>query len=321
MGANSFYTEVLDEADVKVAFTKATRIAKFDKGHEGYTGSIAEKHDFVIVTNKVCSTYDASELADRLVNEQDPRIDDKWGPAGAIPIASDFRHETIWISRSTQRLSDHLSAADLLELVKPAAGLHRGETLVEARRVITSDREITVEATIRLAIAGKRSVRELTITLPGNVENRYHALREAVVTKLTKPGAAIEIQNISETATQRTTKIVTERSSGRATRYIVRGDSAHDSFEKGFETLPEARARLTEAVRADQERRKAAHFYVSHPNGYSVEAVVRAKDGRPFVAAHVATTSERITCRVVVVTGRVPAHAATGWVFFGMAPS
>ena len=321
MGANSFYTEVQGEPDVKAAFAKAKRDSQFERGHGGFTGEIAEKHDFVIVTTKVCSGHEASELADRLINEQDPRIDDKWGPAGAIPIVSDFRHETIRIKRPTSRLSDHLSAGNLLELAKPSLRLRRGETLVEARRVVTTDREISIDATIRLATAGKRAVRELTITLPGNVENRYQALREAVAAKLAKPGVALEIQSINETSTQRTSKVVTERSSGRSTRYIVRGDSAHDSFETGFETLPEARARLAEAVRVEQERQKDLRLYIARPNGYSVEAVIRAKDGRPFVAAHVATTSERITCQVVVVAGRVPVHEASGWVFFGMAPS
>jgi hypothetical protein len=313
MGANSFYTEVLDEPDVKAAFAKAGRDSRYEDGHGGYTGKIADKHDYVVITTKVCSSHEASELAEGLLGKQDPRIYDKWGPAGAIPVAADFRHETVQLRRPTSRLSDRLSATDLLELAKPSLRLHRGETLVEVRRVVTTDREITVDATIRLATAGKRSVRELTITLPGYVEKRYQALREAVAAKLAKPGAALEIQNINETATQRTSKVVTERSSGRSTRYIVRGDAAHDSFETGFETLPAARARLAEAVRVDQERQKSGGFYIGRPNGYSVEAVVRAKDGRPFAAAHVATTSEQVTCQVVVVTGRVPVHEASGW--------
>lgn len=64
-------------------FREAVQDACHYHGHGGYTGTIAEKHDFVLI-DAVDDANAARRLANKLVENEDPRIDDKWGPAGAI---------------------------------------------------------------------------------------------------------------------------------------------------------------------------------------------------------------------------------------------
>ena len=88
MGACDFYTRSKGSS-AKAAFANAVEEAQYESGHGGYTGTIAEKHSFVVVANGIMSRDEASALARKLVKECDERIDDKWGPAGAIQVASD----------------------------------------------------------------------------------------------------------------------------------------------------------------------------------------------------------------------------------------
>ena len=63
----------------------AVEQAAYDYGHAGYTGTIAEKNDYVIVSGKL-PLDEAEALADEMISDDDHRITDKWGPAGAIPL-------------------------------------------------------------------------------------------------------------------------------------------------------------------------------------------------------------------------------------------
>jgi len=69
------------------AFDAAVESAQHDYGHAGYTGTIAEKDEFVMVRDASAATQDdAKAFADKLMDDRDPRVDDKWGPAGCIKI-------------------------------------------------------------------------------------------------------------------------------------------------------------------------------------------------------------------------------------------
>ena len=50
----------------------------------GYTGTIAEKHNFNVIPLK--EGLEPREYADKLIDDCDPRIDDKWGPAGCFDL-------------------------------------------------------------------------------------------------------------------------------------------------------------------------------------------------------------------------------------------
>lgn len=84
MGSQSFvHTRfAFDGITAKQAFKEAQEEARYDYGHRGYTGTIAEKMKFVEMPMIEGKT--AEEAAWHYINEFDPRIDDKWGPAGCV---------------------------------------------------------------------------------------------------------------------------------------------------------------------------------------------------------------------------------------------
>jgi hypothetical protein len=88
MGAEQF-TTLAEGADPAAAFAEAVRRAEFEHGHGGYTGTIAEKGSFTVIDAAPRTREDALDLARRLLAGADPRVDDKWGPAGAVPLAAD----------------------------------------------------------------------------------------------------------------------------------------------------------------------------------------------------------------------------------------
>ena len=87
MGAEIFYHTVAGDT-VKAAFKNAVEEACHDYGHAGYTGTIAEKDSYIVID---CPDgIKPEQYADQLINEDDERIEDKWGPAGAIKIKDGY---------------------------------------------------------------------------------------------------------------------------------------------------------------------------------------------------------------------------------------
>lgn len=83
MGASTFISAAPGK-DVAEAFANARSDAAYWHGHGGYTGTIAEKDSYVLISPAAMPRDEAMELANRLLDEDDPRISDKWGPAGAV---------------------------------------------------------------------------------------------------------------------------------------------------------------------------------------------------------------------------------------------
>ena len=81
MGADTFMGRARGKT-ANEAFRSARAEALYECGHGGYTGTIAEKHSFVMIQLPVGK--DARQYADELIGNGDSRIDDKWGPAGCI---------------------------------------------------------------------------------------------------------------------------------------------------------------------------------------------------------------------------------------------
>lgn len=79
MGAQRFTVDARGRT-AKEAFDAAVEQAQHDYGHRGYTGTIAEKggDGFEMVT--VPAGRSPDDVV-RLLFEEDPRADDKWGPA------------------------------------------------------------------------------------------------------------------------------------------------------------------------------------------------------------------------------------------------
>jgi hypothetical protein len=70
------------------AFKTAKEEAYYEVGHGGYTGTIAEKDSYVMIDVPSKWQGREEEYAYHLMNEDDPRIADKWGPAGCILLES-----------------------------------------------------------------------------------------------------------------------------------------------------------------------------------------------------------------------------------------
>lgn len=83
MGACDFYCSAKGNS-AQEAFRNAVEDARYQYGHGGYTGSIAEKNSFVMIS--LPEGEEPGEYAQRLIGEGDSRVDDKWGPAGCISL-------------------------------------------------------------------------------------------------------------------------------------------------------------------------------------------------------------------------------------------
>lgn len=83
MGACDFFTKA-EGNDAKEAFMNAREEAAWESGHGGYTGTIAEKRDFVMVS--VPEGKSPMDYVNRMMDNNDPRINDKWGPAGCVKL-------------------------------------------------------------------------------------------------------------------------------------------------------------------------------------------------------------------------------------------
>jgi hypothetical protein len=86
VGSNTFICTAKG-ADASKAFAVARANALHEYGHRGYTGSIAEKRDYQVIP--LPDNTDPRGYAERLIEEDDPRISDKWGPAGCVRLSAD----------------------------------------------------------------------------------------------------------------------------------------------------------------------------------------------------------------------------------------
>lgn len=92
MGAQTF-CQVASGKTAQEAFRSAVDSAEYAYGHAGYTGTIAEKDDFI--TLPVSPERLAEIKADwRLeYSDEDPlwqKVNEKWGPAGCVQLDKDL---------------------------------------------------------------------------------------------------------------------------------------------------------------------------------------------------------------------------------------
>jgi hypothetical protein len=91
MGANSFF-ETSSTIDLNEAFAEVREHAQWEHGHGGYTGTIAEKDSVTKIADHLPDREAAMNMADDLLWASDPRVNDKWGPAGAIGYQDSGQH-------------------------------------------------------------------------------------------------------------------------------------------------------------------------------------------------------------------------------------
>ncbi len=88
MGAFSFENTVMNP-DVRKAFDHAHSEAQYQRGHGGYSGTIAEKPGYHILSRTPLA---GDELADFI--QKRTGDNDKWGPAFAVPLANVTKGKT-----------------------------------------------------------------------------------------------------------------------------------------------------------------------------------------------------------------------------------
>lgn len=86
MGAETFATRGKGKT-ARAAFDAARDQALYDHGHAGYSGTLAEKHSFVVIP--VPEGADPVLFAQQLIDDGDERINNKWGPAGCVALGND----------------------------------------------------------------------------------------------------------------------------------------------------------------------------------------------------------------------------------------
>lgn len=93
MGAQEFQIYAT-EATPKKAFKEAVEESLYSYGHDGYTGTIAEKSTFTMASLTIMSEAKARQLINATINTT---YGDKWGPAGCIQISSTNKHLNTYI--------------------------------------------------------------------------------------------------------------------------------------------------------------------------------------------------------------------------------
>ena len=83
MGADNFSVHASGK-NANDAFRSAVQDAQYEYGHGGYSGTIAEKHSFKMIA--LPEGKEPYDYADELIDKEDSRIDDKWGPAGCFDL-------------------------------------------------------------------------------------------------------------------------------------------------------------------------------------------------------------------------------------------
>lgn len=83
MGTIDFAT-ISNARGAKSAFNKAVKEARKIYGTGGYSGTIAEKDSFVMIPVPVGE--DPKKYANKLLDNDDSRIENKWGPAGCVKV-------------------------------------------------------------------------------------------------------------------------------------------------------------------------------------------------------------------------------------------
>jgi len=226
MGAETF-TELQHGTDAKQAFHEAVSDASYELGSGGYTGTIAEKSSFVVISDTPMWLDEAQRLAGKLLNADDPRISDKWGPAGAIAVCTPYRTVKCVVEGSPK--------SDWDALVAQAVRLNRGERLIgwTSGSAISTHAKVTrnVEAKVSRPAYGTEATDTVNLKLQGCFKNKWELdaeLRRLAEEKVAKKsGVTVLSSRILETTPK--TKIATTTGTKRLTRYIIctNGDSGH----------------------------------------------------------------------------------------------
>lgn len=308
MGSDRFI-QMQDGTDAKAAFIEAARQAAYEHGSGGYTGSLAEKGDFSIISRQPLWQRQAELVADRLLASDDVRISDKWGPAGALAVCKETYDQDVSVSGTPH--------SDWDALIAEAVTLRRGEMLAGSRLRCSDSQRFGGPETrmytvsVKKAGSGVRSSEELTLSIKGAEDGAdLQATVDALVRAKYANRSGVEVDGFSIRSIEAKTKLVATTNTGRTTRYVVKGRCDNDVSSY---------ATLAEAKKAARELASQPVVGFAGPSRYRVQAVVCAGDGGALFEVVGEVQSRRVVVQVDVVRGRKAAPTADAWLFFGWA--
>jgi hypothetical protein len=324
MGGTTFQ-EYAAGTDLSEAFQRARDQAAHEHGHGGYTGSLAEKGDYVVIQRDAVSLDAAYRLAEKLINDDDERISDKWGPAGAIPVFTGER--TVGVDVPSGNYNDWKGAPSetAIAYLKEQKILKRGETVKSVHlysyrspspqsssrftqgqaRVVILEASAPTSRSVEVPIMHKGKVnhdtqREWEPQVKSKVKLRDHEQIVEMFVKHSSPEFKVVVESNSDMKPE--------------TRYILVRGQRHDTWETGFPTQAAARAAAVDMVNSEKK-----HF---NPESIEIVSVTKRAKDVPLVLVYrkVLKTLATIEVRIVKTPPRSNAQP-DGWLLFGWASS
>jgi hypothetical protein len=332
MGSSEFIN-LVEEPDIKEAFRKIRDSQGYERGHS-YSGSIAQKSDYVIITRTPMLPGAAKELAGKMIAAGDARIEDKWGPAGAIPVSLPYRMESFSEICGPRAQLNELVTADL----KRRGRLHRGETVLEVNltRYTTPERvgfrtPDTVQAgagSVKIQKADAPTLRVKTMTVVVTGTEAWTRAEQAMAAALAKAGLGSK-ERINKITYQETAlngrpadvsftyKAELSTPAGTmVTRYVLEGSREHGSWETGFGSMAAARAFIQSEVRSRPEGYRAGETH-----NFAVVGICKRSTGEPLLRGARKIVKTSIRAQVEIIKDNRVTPTTDGWYFFGYAPS
>lgn len=195
MGANSFHAYV-PQADADTAFRSLVDQARYEHGAGGYTGTIAEKDSYVVVPGAApVALAVATQVAARLLEAD--RYSDKWGPAGAVPVAATKATDSVkrFVKvRLTNPSGFAIPSYALQELAQAQVQTPVGHALTAARQLATHDERF------RTIVETVKGAAKIEYLVTGGFDTRGIPFPPALVTTL-----AAARQDVTERVKRSTT--------------------------------------------------------------------------------------------------------------------
>ena len=309
MGATTFVTYSPGRA-VREAFSSAISDAHFASGHGGYSGTVAEKGSFVVISELPLWRADAEKLAYDLIDSGDLRINDKWGPAGAIAVCHDNRAVVINVHANSMDKAEKAALVAAEDLLAP------GESVVTVRSPNSwhsNQTSFDIEVEIRKAAAGRLERSDFRVRVDGSSnDSRFSDLVDTAVAKKLRVKSTDIVRNVRTTGVAAgSLRIDTANSKNKVTRYLVHHSarrSQHDRFETGFATKAEAVAYAKQLLRAGRGGESA-----------SIATATRSEEGTGLVSLYSSAGYSDVVGEATIVRGVGQPDSVDGWVFFGWA--
>jgi hypothetical protein len=281
MGGATFF-DYSNITDTRQAFQALADDARYEHGSGGYSGTIAEKPGFSIIAGEPMPRVEAEALAQQLIDDNDHRIADKWGVAGAIAVASksSFHRRSVQLT-IPYNASGHLSVDQLKQLV----------------------------TTLNGPAVQSGGSRDLLFGQRGNTLKPRLTLRD---------GERIEtVKLLKERVTRKATS---ERTKGKVvTRYFIMRAGRIDIRGQGYDTMSAAHQALktlmaNRSIQLDQQKFSGP----AEDERWEIVGLARRQDQTALASGTLAINKRQLSVEVSIIRPAAKVVCG-GWLFFGWA--